>query len=407
MSLLQLLSKKDTWESFYTYKTSITAQNTDTKMLREFIDDERYIPVCEKIERGEGLSLPRKAVINKMSSKKSRTVYIYPPDESMVMKLLTYLVLRKYNDLFSPNLYSFRPGRTVADAVRSLISKKGIDGMYAYKVDISNYFNSVPVERLIPDVESVLSDDKALCDFLCALLREEYVLDKGIPVKEQKGIMAGTPIACFYANLYLRRLDEHFYKENVTYIRYSDDIIVFGDSYENVERYADYIRGYLNVMQLAVNPDKESFFTPDDGFVFLGFSYCKGVTDIAPVTVDKLKGKMRRKMRALSRWHKRNGFSGERAARAFIRIFNRKLLEHPEDSELSWSCWFFPVINTAKSLKIIDNYAQDCIRYLVSGKRTKARYRVTYEMMKEMGYRCLVSEFFGEVKSDQRLANSD
>ena len=113
MSLLQLLSKKDTWESFYTYKTSITAQNTDTKMLREFIDDERYIPVCEKIERGEGLSLPRKAVINKMSSKKSRTVYIYPPDESMVMKLLTYLVLRKYNDLFSPNLYSFRPGRTV------------------------------------------------------------------------------------------------------------------------------------------------------------------------------------------------------------------------------------------------------------------------------------------------------
>ena len=116
--------------------------------------------------------------------------------------------------------------------------------------------------------------------------------------------------------------------------------------------------------------------------------------DIAPATIRKLKQKMRRKARALQRWCQRNGIDGERAAKAFLRIFNRKLLESPRDSELSWSCWFFSVINTADSLREIDAYAQDCVRYLVSGRRTKARYNVRYEDMKALGYRSLVHEYY-------------
>lgn len=103
---------------------------------------------------------------------------------------------------------------------------------------------------------------------------------------------------------------------------------------------------------------------------------------------------MRRKRDALARWCKRNGFTGEKAARAFIRIFNRKLLESPRDNELSWSSWFFPVINTAGSLHEIDLYAQDCLRYLISGTHKKSRFNVRYADLKALGYRSLVNEFY-------------
>jgi hypothetical protein len=250
------------------------------------------------------------------------------------------------------------------------------------------------VDRFLPMLEDALGEDRRLYDFLSSLLSEPCVLEKGMPVEEQKGIMAGTPLAAFYANFYLKDLDWHYREAGIPYARYSDDIIVFCESREECEKQAEFIKSYLAERGLELNPDKEQFSSPEDGWVFLGFSYKEGVIDIAPATLKKLKQKMRRKARSLQRWRQRNGVEGERAAKAFLRIFNRKLLESPRDSELSWSYWFFPVINTADSLREIDAYAQDCVRYLVSGRRTKARYNVRYEDLKALGYRSLVHEYY-------------
>ena len=103
---------------------------------------------------------------------------------------------------------------------------------------------------------------------------------------------------------------------------------------------------------------------------------------------------MHRKMRALQRWQHRKQLDGSKAARAFIKAFNRKMFENSAGSELTWAYWYFPVITTADSLHEIDLYAQECIRFLISGTRTKARYSVRYEDMKQLGYRSLVHEYY-------------
>ena len=395
MTLLQQLSRPESWEAFYEYKTSLVCPKDFAKNLRSFIDDKRYLPVCERIAAGERFPLPKKVVLSKMGSQKKRTVYIYPEPENTVCKLLTWLLLRKYDGLFAAGLYSFRPGVTAKDALRRLARTPGIRQKYAYKVDVSNYFNSVPVHRLIPMLGKTIGlDDPSLFAFLRRLLEEPFVLENGSPVEEQKGIMAGTPQSAFLANLYLSDLDRLFEEKGVLYARYSDDIIAFGETREETEGHAAQIRAFLAEKGLSVNPSKEDFYTPGTGWTFLGFSYRDGAIDIAPATVKKLKQKMRRKARALQRWRQRNGLSGEKAAAAFIRVFNRKLLESPEGSELSWSWWFFSVINTADSLQEIDAYAQDCLRFLVSGKRTKGRYDVRYEDLKKLGYRSLVNAYY-------------
>ena len=396
VSLIDKLFEKSSWERFYEYKAGLRCSKRFKKELREFIDSEAYMEYEQQIRTLTNLPLPTKSIISKMSSQKKRTVYKYPYNFNMMLKLLTYLTLRKYDHIYTGNLYSFRPGVCAKDAIMAICHTKGIQSMYSYKIDVSDYFNSIPVDTMCEALDSTITDDEELLKFMKALLTEENVRFNDDIITEQKGIMAGTPIASFYANLYLKELDEHFKEQGVLYARYSDDIIVFANSEDELTTYKNTILEHLNNKGLTVNPDKEVTATPEDGFTFLGVKVKNGNIDIAPASVTKLKQKMRRKARALDRWYHREGLDGTKAAAAFIRIFNHKLLEVNEDSDLTWSLWFFPVITTTKSLHEIDLYAQDLLRFLISGKHTKSRYNVRYEDLKELGYRSLVNEYYSQ-----------
>ena len=400
MSLIDLLSDASQWERFYEYRTGLICPKDAAGKLRRFIDGKEYLPVCEEIRQGR-FPLPKKAVISKLYSQKKRVVYTFPEAENTVLKLLTFLLLRKYDRLFAPGLYSFRPGRTAKDALRSLLRVRGLEGMWSYKADVSNYFNSIPIEKLTPQLEAALCGDPELFRFLKGLLEEPFVLENGRKTEERKGIMAGTPTASFLANLYLNELDRHFYEAGIPYARYSDDMILFAPTREEALRRADHVRAFLAERGLALNPDKEELRSPEEGFTFLGFICRGGEVDVAPASVDKIKAKMRRKTRALARWRDRNGLEGEKAAKAFIRIFNRKLFENPVSDELTWTYWFFPVITTSRSLGTIDRYAQDCVRFLITGTRTKARFNARYEDMKALGLRSLVHTYYDHSEEEQ------
>lgn len=395
MDILASLSDPGLWQEYYEYKKqSGRLLNWEEKELSAFIAQRQYLPVAAHIRNGGSFPPPKKSAISKMNSAKKRIVYTYPPAENQVLKLMTYLLLRQHDGCFCGNLYSFRAGRTPKDAIRHLIRQPGIDRMWSYKVDISDYFNSIPVERMLPVLEKTLENEPELYRFLASLLTNPLVSDNGKLVEERKGIMAGTPISTFLANLYLSALDAHFEEEHRIYARYSDDIILFSPTQEDLEQQIGFITRYLADAGLSVNPKKESRTAPGEQWIFLGFACQGGVIDIAPASVEKLKAKMRRKARALARWRDRKKAPGENAAKAFVRAFNRKLFEGVPEHDLTWARWYFPVITTTDSLKIIDGYAQSCIRTLATGKHTKAAYNFRYEDMKKLGYVTLVSRYY-------------
>ena len=206
--------------------------------------------------------------------------------------------------------------------------------------------------------------------------------------------MAGTPISTFLANLYLSHMDHHFAANGVPYARYSDDIILFSPTEAELEMNVAKIHQFLSDAGLTINPAKEARTAPGERWTFLGICYQAGVIDVAPASLEKLKAKMRRKSRALVRWQARKGTTGQNAAKAFIRVFNKKLFENPLEHELTWVRWYFPLINTSASLKVIDQYSQQCIRYLATGKHNKSQYNFRYEDMKELGYKSLVNCYY-------------
>lgn len=398
-SIIERLSDKDSWNDFLRYKQEAGhLSGQDEEDLVRFVREEAYIPVVRRI-LSSGFSVPRKRLISKLNNGKKRTVYIFPPEENYILKLMTFLLIRRYDSVFADNLYSFRARQGVRRAVTFLKGTRGLASKYVYKTDISDYFNSVDIGRLLPLLREVLADDDRTCSLIADLLLDTRVLlPDGSETHEQKGIMAGVPLSSFLANVYLSGMDWHFQRSPVLYARYSDDIILFAPSAEARSEAVDYIRAYLREAQLKINGEKEVRTEPGGRWTFLGISYENGVFDVSEVSVKKLKMKMRRKSRALLRWKARKNIDNLKAAKAFVKFFNRKLYDNENHSELTWTRWFFPLINTAESLRQIDRYMQECLRHIATGKHNRSRYRFTYDEMKRLGYRSLVHEYYAIIK---------
>ena len=393
-SIIDRLSEQQTWEEFLTYRLLKGRFNWyEFDEADTYVSEAQYRDVVERLQRGEPLSVPTHHLVNKMGSGKKRVVYSFPPEEMIVMKAMAFLLYR-YDAQLAPNCYSFRRGLTAHDAIHHLVRSIDNRPMWAYKLDIHNYFNSISVPLLLPILREVLADDLPLYNFFEQLLTDGRALSNGDIVREERGVMAGTPTSPFLANVYLREVDRHFADAGVLYARYSDDIILFAPDRATLDRHISELNAFLVKYRLEVNPDKVRIYQPDEAFDFLGFK-CKGSNiDIADATRQKMKDKIRRKARSLQRWRSKNGVGGEKAMKALIRHFNKKFFEGDDPSALTWARWFFPVINQTEGLKEIDRYLQSNLRYVATGKHNKANYRIRYGLLKELGYRSLVHEFY-------------
>ena len=394
VQILDLLSEQQTWEEFLTYRLLKGRFNWyEFDEADTYVSKKQYRDVVARLQRGDPLSVPTRHLVNKMGSGKKRVVYSFPPEEMIVMKAMAYLLYR-YDAQLAPNCYSFRRGLTAHDAIRHLVRTIDNQPMWAYKLDIHNYFNSISIPQLLPILSEVLADDPPLYAFFERLLTDGRALSGDEIICEKRGVMAGTPTSPFLANIYLREVDRHFADAGVLYARYSDDIILFAPDRQTLDRHIDELNTFLEKYQLEVNPDKVRIYRPDEAFDFLGFKCKRHHIDIADATRQKMKDKIRRKARALQRWRSKNDVDGEKAMKAFIRHFNRKFFESDNPSTLTWAKWFFPIINQTEGLKEIDRYLQSNLRYVATGRHNKANYRIRYDLLKELGYRSLVHEFY-------------
>lgn len=398
--IIQEAAIEENWISFLNYK--IEKQHlslAEEKEIRDFIKRKSYLALCEAWQRNAYPSdFPLKRTINKEGAKKKRIVYSFEGDQGIFLKFIAFYLYR-YDYVFCDNCYAFRRGTGAGRVIRRLRSEPRVAESYCMKVDISNYFNSIDVEQLMPELAFVKENDLPLYRLFERILLEDRVREGKRVICEKHGAMAGTPISPFLANIYLKDMDYFFREEDVLYFRYSDDILLFADSLEKLEFRKNQLYEKIAEHGLLINPDKVKIYKPGEPFEFLGFCYHNGEIDLSDNTIRKTKAKIKRKAEALRRWQREKGLSGEKAAIGFIRAMNRKfygstMQEEGSEDEFTWNRWFFPNLTVTSGLKEIDAYMQEYIRYTVTGRHYKGNYRIRYEALKEWGYRSLVHEYY-------------
>lgn len=412
MNILHSLYDEVIWQEFITYKTEHQhLSKAEEQEWMSYIENRTYLSLLDDIAKPGFLPpLPLKREINKNGSTKKRVIYSYPEDFNRLLKMIAFR-LYAFDAEFAPNCYAFRRGTGVKDAVRrlktitsnnsaALSSACNLPDKYCLKVDISNYFNSIDVELLLGKLIFLKQADPSLYGlFKKMLTADAAILDKkrltaDAIIHEKRGAMAGTPISPFLANVYLKDVDWYFHNQKILYFRYSDDILIFADTFEELSEYQNILYEEIEKAHLSLNPDKVKICRPGESFEFLGLQFDHSEIDISENTRKKMKARIRRKADALRRWARKKHLSGEKAAIGFIKAMNHKFYDNGNDKDFSWSRWFFPNLTTVKSLSEIDAYMQEYIRYCVTGRHYKGNYRITYEQMKKWGYRNLVHEYY-------------
>ena len=262
------IGQESEWLNFLQYKIDYGhISKHDKALLESYINNGTYVKMQKLIREGrfpEEFSV--KKIVNKEGTDKKRIVYSFGEDVSITLKFIAFH-LHRYDSVFKENCYSFRKNYGVRDALRKIYARRQrISKMYCLKSDIHNYFNSIDTELLLQKLQFIKETDQKLYQIFENILSEKRVWEKGVLVEDlHHGAMAGIPVSPFFANIYLAETDGRF-----EYYRYSDDLIVFGESMDALLSVQREIYAELERIKLCMNHEKEKITLPGEEWEFLG-----------------------------------------------------------------------------------------------------------------------------------------
>lgn len=396
MSIIDEIKKEKNWKSYLQYKKN---NNLLTDKEQKYIKQNKYINIANEITNGEyTFNPPKRRLVNNAGDKR-KIVYTYNEDETMILKLISFLIMQKYDDKFSPNCYSFRKDFGIKQAMENLSAASNIEKLCCYKIKIDNYYSNIPIELLLDKLKKLFSDDIKLYEFFEKILTDKRVeVDKEIII-EEKGIMLGTPIASFLGNVYLDDMDKKYYEEQTLYARYADEIIILCRENE-LQNNMISIENDVYRHQLSLDITKRELIAPGAMWSFSGFSHQNEIIDLSEETKKKIKNQIKKFAKEIRRRAILKEDFPEVALKTMNRKFNKIFYEEKPGKDMPWYMWFFPVINTAGSLREIDKCMQENLRYIVTGKHSKTNYKdVKYSYLKKCYYRPLVPEFLKKYKA--------
>lgn len=177
------------------------------------------------------------------------------------------------------NSYACRKNKGTHKALRDVqeLLKKS---KWLIKLDIKKFFFTIDHQILIIQLKKIVTDSRMLI-LLEKLLQtyksdEKYYFrqkdDNLFSILRNRGLPIGNLTSQWLANFYLTQLDQkiEMLPNRIGYVRYMDDMIVFGSSKEDVNDWLKHIRSYLEGMRLVPHPLKTQLFPVKNGVKFLG-----------------------------------------------------------------------------------------------------------------------------------------
>lgn len=305
-----------------------------------------------------------------------RLIYVLPDLDRVVMAVIAQVYTRLYGNRIHPNCVSYQEGISVPRILHG-IQKKVCSG---YKVDLSKYFDSVPIwkiEEMLRSMDSGSPVDRLLWDFYHTNLIER----NGQTVEHYKSLGQGVAFSPLLANLCLYSVDEELSGVCQVYKRYSDDILLLGDKADEA---LQVLKERLAGLGLTLNPKKVQKLSGKEEFTFLGGKVCKDWVHLSDRSWQRRKTAVKG---IVKKYGKRGSRSAQRkAVKKLQEYFLREvdgycILEH-----LCFLC------TDDSDLRRLDEYCRDELKVVFTGKHNRVTngHKTSNEQLEEMGWVSLV-----------------
>lgn len=183
-------------------------------------------------------------------------------------KIIHHAIINICKPYFERNLifdtYATRDGKGVYAAIHR--ARQGLRRYgYVAKLDVRKYFDTISHGVLKLQLRRMFKD-AALLELMDGII-DSYEVKPGC------GVPIGNLTSQYFANLYLSGLD-HYVKEELqvpVYVRYMDDMLLFGESKTQVREYVDEVERFVSErLQLQLKPPVLN--ASKRGVSFLGYN---------------------------------------------------------------------------------------------------------------------------------------
>lgn len=251
------------------------------KKYRDWLLKGEYTPIRHKaVNINDGFLLKKRVVMQP---------YFYP-------ELWTqYIIVKTLLPMFLKGMYDYTcgsiPGRGIHYGKKYLekfIRNNKAEIKYVLKLDIHHFYQSINIEMLKAKLKKHIHDERML-KLIYFILDSNSAEINGEIIGE--GLPLGFYTSQWFANWYLQGFD-HFVKEELKakcYVRYMDDMVIFGRNKKELHKNFEKIKEYLKTLDLEVKSNYQVFrfdYIDKNGkrrgrpIDFMGFKFYRDKTTI-------------------------------------------------------------------------------------------------------------------------------
>jgi len=222
---------------------------------------------------------------------KARKIALFCMRDKVVQQSLTEELSRLYDPSFSDSTYAYRPGRSALDAI-CIIEEAVQKYPYFLKLDIEHFFDNIDQNKLLTVLKNTIREEDVLHLIAKSMRAKALDIRSGELNERKKGVYQGSSIAPVLSNIYLMEFDRTWGGKAPMYIRYSDDILILGESGEQMQQFMTDAGNMLQGLSLKLQEQKSFLGKVSDGFSYLGYSFDAQGKAISPTAEEKLEERL-------------------------------------------------------------------------------------------------------------------
>ncbi len=197
----------------------------------------------------------KREIVN--SKGKRRGIVTINSCDRLLLHVLTQCISEYVQPILSEHLYSYRKGMGCREAASCAAEYIESGKTWVAEIDVKNYFDSIPIDRLISKLARIIEDKEVVK--LVERFLSCQVDDDGELVFLKTGLLQGSPISPVLSNIYLSDLDKYL-DDNYCFFRYGDNINIYCENYEDAIRARHIVKDRLADEELMVHEKKGGIF---------------------------------------------------------------------------------------------------------------------------------------------------